>query len=260
VGLHLARWLDRRHESSRPANRKHRLGLHDLARGTTSPFTFDADARFPIWSPDGARIVFLATPKNGQRGMNVKSSSGRGVEQALADSASHRPTDWSRDGRYIIAEAVAGGIWVHPQSGDKKPYSYLHSQFREAEAKLSPDGKWLAYRSNESKRQEVYVVSFPTSDAKFQISTNGGRIPVWSRDGRELCFISADDKMMAVKINTVGGKFQASVPQPLFDVRLGNNPNFDVSKDGRFLIPAVVNEPENEQMTVVLNWQAGLKK
>ena len=190
----------------------------------------------------------------------MKSSSGTGVEQVIEDSPNRRPTDWSRDGRYLFAETTSGGIWVHPQFGDKKPYSYLHSQFREGEAKLSPDGKWLAYTSAESKQLEVYVVSFPTPDAKFQISTKGGRIPVWSRDGRELYFISGDSKMMAVNINTVGGKFQASVPQPLFDVRLGNNPNFDVSKDGRFLIPAVVNEPENEQMTVVLNWQAGLKK
>ena len=150
-----------------------------------------------------------------------------------------------------------------PQFGDKKPFAYLPSSFQEAEAKLSPDGKWLAYRSNESKRLEIYVVSFPTPDAKFQVSTNGGRIPVWSRDGRELYFMSGDSKMMAVKINTAGGKFQASVPQPLFDVRLGNNsPNFDVSKDGRFLIPRATgpSEPDNGPMTVVLNWQAGLKK
>jgi Tol biopolymer transport system component len=233
-------------------------GVHDLARGTASRFTF-GDARFPIWSPDGSRIVFWDFIK---RSMYVKSSDGTGQEEPLVDSPNQRPTDWSRDGQYIIAEQAAstGGIWVHPQFGDKKPYSYLHSQFHEAEAKLSSDGKWLAYRSNESKRDEIYVAGFPTPKGKFQISTNGGRIPVWSRDGRELYFVSADNKMMAVKINTSGGKFQASVPQPLFDVRLPANANFDVSKDGRFLIPMAVDAVANVPMTVVLNWQAGLKK
>jgi len=239
------------------------LWLHDLARGTTSRFTFGY-GRFPIWSPDGARIIFNAPSKNGNN-TTVRIASQTGQEEVLG-SALQRPTDWSRDGRYIIGEE--GGttrntaIWVHPLFGDKKPFAYGHPGFRETEAKLSPDGKWLAYSSDESKRNEIYVESFPTPEGKFQISTDGGRIPVWSRDGRELYFISADNKMMAVKINTAGGKFQASVPQPLFDVRIaaGLSPNFDVSKDGRFLIPTAVGEASNVPMTVVLNWQTGLKK
>jgi Tol biopolymer transport system component len=241
--------------------------LHDLARGTESRFTFSGAARFPIWSPD-SRIAFNGTATN--RGslfvrgnLFVKNSNQTGQEEALGDSPSQRPTDWSRDGRYIIADqggSTSLSIWIHPQFGDKKPYAYFHSsQFRQGEGKLSPDGKWLAYSSNESKRPEIYVVSFPMPERKYPISTNGGRIPVWSRDGRELYFVSADNKMMAVKIDTAGGKFHAGVPEPLFDVRLGNN-NFDVSKDGRFLIPAPVIEQENPPMTVVLNWQAGLKK
>jgi Tol biopolymer transport system component len=239
------------------------LWLHDLTRGTESRFTFGGRAQFPVWSPDGTRIAFVGSSKDGKRTMYAKSSNGTGMEQPIEDSAERRPTDWSRDGRYVIAEAAEGGIWVHPQFGDKKPYAYLHSpQFREAEAKLSPDGKWLAYRSNESKRTEIYVMSFPTPEGgKFQISTTGGRVPVWSRDGRELYFLSADSKMMAVKIETAGGKFHASVPQALFDVLIAaNNPNFDVSKDGRFLIPSQASTSENVPMTVVLNSQAGLKK
>ena len=192
----------------------------------------------------------------------MRNANQTGQEEVLGDSPAQRPTDWSRDGRYIIADhPTTGGIWVHPQFGDKKPFAYGHPGFRENEAKLSPDGKWLAYGSYESKRNEIYVVSFPTPEGKFQISNDGGRIPVWSRDGRELYFISADNKMMAVKINTAGGKFQASVPQPLFDIRMSAGAaNFDVSKDGRFLIPTVVGEASNVPMTVVLNWQAGLKK
>jgi Tol biopolymer transport system component len=248
------------------------LWLHDLARGTASRFTFGGNARLPIWSPDGARIIFNSVPKNGNN-IFVRNANQTGQEEVLGDSPFQLATDWSRDGRYIIAGAVSsslsagigrtGGIWVHPLFGEKKPFAYGHPGFRGTEAKLSPDGKWLAYSSDESKRNEIYVVSFPTPEGKFQISTDGGRIPVWSRDGRELYFISADSKMMAVKINTSGGKFQASVPQPLFDVRMpeGIIPNFDVSKDGRFLIPTVVGGASNNvPMTVVLNWQAGLKK
>jgi Tol biopolymer transport system component len=247
------------------------LWLHDLARGTASRFTFggaDAvvaaiDARFAIWSPDGSRIAFNAAAKNGNN-IFVRDANQTGQEEVLGDSPTQRPTDWSRDGRYIVAEqgGTTGGIWVHPQFGDKKAFAYGHPGFRENGAKLSPDGKWLAYWSNKSKRNEVYVVSFPTPEGESQISTDGGRIPVWSRDGLELYFISADNKMMAVKINTAGGKFQASVPQPLFDVHMaaGLGPNFDVSKEGRFLIPTEVGEASHEPMTVVLNWQAGLKK
>jgi Tol biopolymer transport system component len=238
------------------------LWLHDLTRGATSRFTFGDNALSPIWSPDGARIIFNAPAKNGNN-MFVRNANQTGQEEVLGDSPAQRPTDWSRDGRYIIADQPAtGGIWVHPQFGDKKPFAYGHPGFRENDAKLSPDGKWLAYMSNESKRNEIYVLSFPTPEGgKFQISTDGGRIPVWSRDGRELYFISANNKMMAVKINTAGGKFQASVPQPLFDIRMSaGTANFDVSKDGRFLIPTVVGEASNVPMTVVLNWQAGLQK
>jgi serine/threonine protein kinase/Tol biopolymer transport system component len=237
------------------------LWLFNVLRGTPSRFTFGGHSSFPIWSPDGARIVFLGTGKDGKRGLFLKNSNGTGQEQAIPDSTDRRPTDWSRDGRYIIAETADGDIWVHPQSGGEKPYAYLHSPAREGDAKPSPDGHWLAYQSTESKRVEVYVVSFPRPDAKFQISTNGGSIPVWSRDGRELYFISADNKMMAVEVSTVGGKFQAGIPQALFEVRMNNNnPKFDVSKDGRFLIPTTVSESSNVPMTVVLNWQAGLKK
>jgi Tol biopolymer transport system component len=239
------------------------LWLHDLARNTDSRLNFGGNARFPTWSPDGARITFQATAKNGNN-IFVRNANQTGQEEVLGDSPSQRPTDWSRDGRYIIAEqgGTTGGIWVHPLFGDKKPFAYGHPGFRENEAKLSPTGKWLAYWSNESNRRETYVMSFPTPEVKVPISTAGGRIPVWSRDGRELYFISDNNKMMMVKINTAGGKFQASVPQPLFDVRMlgGIAPNFDVSKDGRFLIPTVLGEVSNLPMTVVLNWQAGLKK
>ena len=110
-------------------------------------------------------------------------------------------------------------IWVLPLFGDRKPFPYLQTEFNEQYAKLSPNGQWLAYTSDESKRNEVYVQTFPTPGGKWQISTNGGSRSVWSRDGKELYFLSADGKMMAVERKGSGAKFEAGLPKPLFDVR-----------------------------------------
>ena len=239
------------------------IWLHDMARGGALRFTAGPGLNsWPIWSPDGSRIVFFhaADPDGGPY---WKAVNGAGKEEVVTEKGA-RVTDWSHDGRYLIAQDFrpgSAGIRVYPQQGDKKPFAYVEGKSVVGGGKLSPNGKWLAYVSNESNRNEVYVQSFPEHAGKWQVSIDGGTEPVWSRDGRELYFMSADSKMMAVKINTAGGKFQASVPQALFDVRLApNNPNFDVSKDGRFLIPTYVIAQENATMTVVLNWQVGLKK
>jgi dipeptidyl aminopeptidase/acylaminoacyl peptidase len=176
-----------------------------------------------------------------------------------------RADDWSRDGRYLI-EGVAvtikkrAGIWVLPLSGDRRAFPYAQTEFNEGSARLSPDGRWLAYSSDETKRNEVYVQTFPSPGGKWQVSTSGGDDPVWSRDSRELFFIGADQKMMAVEVKG-GGKFEAGVPKPLFDTRLANdNASFDVGKDGRFLIPVPIEQAANVPMTVVVNWTAELKK
>jgi hypothetical protein len=125
---------------------------------------------------------------------------------------------------------------------------------------LSPNGQWLAYTSDESQRAEIYVQTFRTPAGKRQVSTNGGSRPVWSRDGKELYFIGSDGKLMAVDVVS-GAKFQAGLPKSLFDARLpGANNWYDVSRDGRFLIPVQLEQPANAPMTVVVNWTAGLKK
>jgi eukaryotic-like serine/threonine-protein kinase len=119
----------------------------------------------------------------------------------------------------------------------------------------------LAYTSDETKRDEVYVQSFPNPGGKWQISTNGGQRPIWSRDGKELFFLGSERKKMMVVDVKSGATFQAGVPKPLFDTHLGgNNPWFDVSKDGRFLIPTRVDDGAVDPITVVVNWPGGLKK
>ncbi len=137
---------------------------------------------------------------------------------------------------------------------------YLNTESQEFDAKLSPSGQFLAYDSDESKRFEVYVQTFPEHGGKWQVSTGGGEYPVWSRDGRELYFISADRTLMAVTVNDNGKKFEAGVPKALFEV--GAIDQFDVSKDGRFLIKVPQDGAASKVplTVVVLNWQAGLKK
>jgi hypothetical protein len=153
-------------------------------------------------------------------------------------------------------------IWVLPLFGDKKPFPYLQTAANEAAVKLSPNGQWLAYQSDENKRNEIYVTSFPQPGGKSQVSTNGGSFPVWSRDGKELYCVAADKKMTAVTVKT-GPKFDAGVPKPLFDVRTDLavfGAGYDVANDGRFLIPVPVEQTATTPITVVVNWQAGLKK
>jgi Tol biopolymer transport system component/predicted Ser/Thr protein kinase len=240
------------------------LWLHDLAQGTASRFTFSAQTnQYPVWSPDGTHIAFLSSRDGGVPNLYQKATSGASQDEALDKSTrTKQPEDWSRDGRYIIEQVndpkTKVDTWVLPLFGDRKPFPYLQTEFSEQAAKLSPNGQWLAYAADETKRFEIYVQSFPTPGGKWQVSTNGGILPIWSRDGKELFFIGADGKLMAVDVKG-SAKFEAGVPKPLFDVRLGGS-QFDVSKDGRFLIPVLTEQVVNAPMTVVVNWTAELKK
>jgi serine/threonine protein kinase len=242
------------------------IWLYDLARGTPTRFTFGPSPSLgPVWSPDGNRIAFSVLRGNGVGGPYQKPASGVGKEEPLdQDPQPHRVEDWSRDGRFVFAQTVnsktGNDIWVFPQFGDRKPYPYLNTEFRETHARLSPNGNWLAYLSDESKRPEVYVQTFPEHGGKWQVSTGGGIDPVWSRDGRELYFIAGDrNKMMAVEVTGNGAKFEPGIPKPLFDV--SGPTGFDVSKDGRFLMLAPVEQAApNVPITVVTNWPAGLRR
>ena len=159
-----------------------------------------------MWSADGGQIAYQSNRSAGSN-LYQKATSGPASEEPLGifqDRPALRKsvTDWSRDGRYILTSLVESypTIWVLPLFGDRKPFPYLHSGFSEGGGKLSPDGRWLAYTSNETKRTEVYVQSFPEPGRKWQVSTNGGDIPVWSRDGKELFFIGPSRKMMSVTV------------------------------------------------------------
>ena len=204
--------------------------------------------------------------------MTVKPANGIGEEEGLLPGANF-PADWSPDGRFIIylhrGVNTRMDMWAFPMFGDRKAYLLSNSVFDEQTPKLSPDGRWLAYSSDETGNYEIYVQSFSPdgklgSDKK-RISTNGGKYPVWRRDGSELFYVATDSAMMATNVKTVGTDFEFSAPKALFTTRMlswGTNfHEFDVSPDGqRFLIGTRIGEPTAPPPTVILSWTALLKK
>jgi eukaryotic-like serine/threonine-protein kinase len=239
----------------------------DLIRGTTSRLTFDpADDNLPIWSPDGLRILY-PNRRSGAFDLYVKSAAGTGQEEVLVKLGTPTGwgTNWSRDGRFILYEIPGANtgedLWVAPQFGDRKPFPYLQTQFNESDGSFSPDGRWVAYVSDESGRNEIYVQAFPLSGTKFQISTGGGTEPTWRKDGTELFYLAADRNLMTVPIK-LGATLEAGAPKSLFPITVTEqNHSFAVANDGqRFLIGTGAGGEKALPMTVVLNWQAGWKK
>jgi Tol biopolymer transport system component len=241
------------------------IWLHDRARDSPSRFTFGpGNNHYPVWSPDGSHIAFTST-RAGDFKLYQKATNGATPDEVLdKDVRSKAPNDWSRDGRFIIEGTfndpkTGFDIWVLPLFGDRRPFPYLQTNFNEVRAKLSPNGQWLAYASDEGKRYEIYVQTFPSAGGKWRVSVDGGSLPVWSRDGKELFYIGADRKMMAVEVKG-GSKFEAGVSKALFDTHLEYFAWFDVSKDGRFLLPTLIERTGPDSVSVVLNWTAGLNK
>ena len=244
------------------------IWVHEVGRGIKTRLTFDASRDlFPVWSPDGTQIAF-SSEREGNRRLFVKRSDGSAPEQVLLDSqALDSPIDWSQDGKYLSFWHRGPGtktgydIWILPMTGERKPYAFLEGEFNESEAMFSPDGRWMAYVSDESGKGEVYVAPFPGPGGKWQASTAGGRTPRWRKDGRELYYLSPDDKMMAVDVGGQGAGLQLGIAHPLFPVHvLPLHSMYDVSRDGRFLVISVGEDKSAVPLTLVVNWTAELKK
>jgi serine/threonine protein kinase len=252
------------------------IWLTDFARGAASRFTFGPGLNLgPIWSPDGSRIVFQ-TGRKGLSEFYEKSSAGGGTERAVllehGERAAHLESltvigsDWSPDGQNLLFSAFAASgfdTWLLPLAGDSKPTKLLGSPSDEIHANFSPDGRFIAYSSNESGRFDVFVQTFPLSEPKWQISTEGGYEPRWRGDGHEIYYLSQDRKLMAVTVGT-GPSF--SVPEPLFQTRVaeGVSPqrtHYVPARDGeRFLVNTQSGDPASAHIIIVLNWTAGLSK
>jgi eukaryotic-like serine/threonine-protein kinase len=239
--------------------------LMDLARGGVTRFTFDpANDGRALWSPDGARIAFDSGRKGAQN-LYLKPSSGAGAEQLLLETPNGKfSQDWSKDGRFLLygeADPKTGrDLWALPMTGnERKPIPIVKTPFEELNGQFSPDGRWLAYESNESGRFEIVVQQFPVPAGKWQVSTGGGIQPRWRADGKELYFIAPEGKMMAASI-AESATFAAGMPIALFPVTLvpgagANKQQYMVSRDGRFLINEPAETSTTTPITLLLNWK-----
>jgi Tol biopolymer transport system component len=245
----------------------------DPQRGIATRLTFDPTlANNPVWSADGRRVFFLST-REGAANLFEQAAGGVGEEHLMLRNAG-TPLSASSDGRFILymrTDPTTGDdIWALPLVGDdRKPFPVLQTAADERAAEFSPDSRWLAYESNESGRFEIYIRSFPAAGAKGQVSTNGGTQPRWRHDGKELYYLAPDGHLTAVAISASadGETLDASVPVPLFLTRLASGggvvpsrSQYAVAPDGRFLMNTVFDEASAPPITIVLNWQAGLKK
>jgi Tol biopolymer transport system component/predicted Ser/Thr protein kinase len=229
----------------------------------------------PVWSPEGGRIVFASFRDSAAR-LALKASNGAGGEEVLSQSSDPKyPSDWSRDGRFLLYSSVdaktKSDLWVLPEptgaGGGRKPEPYLLTEANESQGHFSPDGRWVAYVSDETGRPEIYVQPFPApagAGGKWKISREGGIQPLWRRDGKELFYFSQDRKIMAVDVAT-SPNFKAGVPMPLFvaPVRFASTDQhrYAVSADGKqFLFNTDETVTNSLPITVVLNWTAALDK
>jgi Tol biopolymer transport system component len=238
------------------------IWIDDLARGTLSRLTFEGDNHFPIWTPDGQRVVF----DRAGDGLFEKSATGAAAEERLtASSHGQRAASWSPDGRVLMftdadvpqgAAAPGGDIWSLAQ-GSNRPQLFLKARFNEVAPQLSPDGQHVAYESSESGQSEIYVRPFPTDGPKLQISTEGGHEPLWASNGREL-FYRTGDKIMVSEIR-VGPPFTAGNPHVLFeepDYPFHGFGTYDVMPDGKHFV-FVENGGRHDgsaDLRVILNW------
>jgi eukaryotic-like serine/threonine-protein kinase len=243
--------------------------LYDLSRETLTRFTFEGDTNYdPVWTPDGKRIAFQSN-KEGRPNLFWQLADGSGGLERLGTSEYLQgPSSLSADGQllaFVEINPITGyDIWVLRMS-DRKAQPFLQTPFLESAPHFSPDGRWLAYVSDESGHREIYVQPYPGPGGKWQISTDGGGEPVWNPNGREL-FYRSGDKMMAVDITTQPG-FAAGKPRMLFEGPYQPTPatfsNYDISSDGqRFLMlkPAEQGQTAPTQINVVLNWFEELKR
>ncbi|MGH9316914.1 MAG: protein kinase domain-containing protein, partial [Thermoanaerobaculia bacterium] len=245
--------------------------IYETSGGIPTRLTFDAaiDAS-PFWSPDGSRILFMSLRKN-HPDLYQKSASGAGSEDSvLASERTKYPTDWSPDGRFILYEALDPKtnleLWALPVGGDRQPVPFIKTTFGVSHGQFSPDGRWVAYASNESGKREIYVAPFPGPGGNWKVSSAGGSEPRWRRDGKELYYMAPDGKLMTVDVKA-GAKFEADAARPLFQTRRREHISaadlfsYDVSADGqRFLVNTDVGEAASSPLTVVLNWTAELKR
>ena len=237
-------------------------------RGTASRLLDDrAGAHLPVWSPDGHRVLFASNRLGGVDLFQIA------ADGSAPDTLVHRSregnvevTDWSLDGRLALYQTNRHGnydILAIPLSGAGGPRPLLETTANEIHGQFSPDGRWIAYTSDESGSPEVFVQRFPGGGSKSRVSTRGGAQPRWRRDGRELYYLAPDGGLMAVPVTARAGSIDAGSPRTLFDTGITGSfvdrrNQYVVTRDGtRFLVNVSSNDTNSAPITVILNWDAG---
>jgi len=245
--------------------------IYDLVRNVPTRLTFTPTLNvLPVWTPDGKRIAYSSNQAENRLQMFMKNADGSGKEERLLeDKDDDRMNDISRDGKYIVFNKVSGSgntgydLWILPLSGERKAEPYLATKFTEAEGKVSPDGRWLSYFSDESGKWEVYISTFPKFSSKWQVSTGGGNRAVWGPNGKEIYYKSNDNKLMVVLLTFTANSVKPGQVREMFPLPLlqGTSLNlYDVARDGR-IIANVTNETNTATpISFVVNWTGMMKK
>jgi serine/threonine-protein kinase len=233
------------------------IWVYDLERSTLTPQTLRGNNNDAIWTPDGSRLTFSSS-RGSVSNLFWQPADGSGPAERLTTSVNWQNADaWSPDGKTLVLTdyGTTAELWIVPLDADRKARPVLRGPFNVSQARVSPNGRWLAYASDESGREEVYVVPFPGAGGRLPISTNGGREPLWARDGREL-YYREGDRIMAVAV-TSDATFSARKPAFLFEAKPvpGEEKTYDVTSDGEFLMiePGESDTPPSH-INVVLNW------
>jgi serine/threonine-protein kinase len=247
--------------------------LYEFARDTMTQLTVERRSFWPHWTPDGRRLVFSSEVPAAMPGELLSSDlfwrpadGSRRAEELLERELVQDPTSWSPDGKLLVfnsGDFVPGfDIWVLPIEGDREPWPFLETPAGEYQGVLSPDGRWIAYVSDETGREEIYVTSFPRPSRRWTISTEGGTAPAWARKGLEL-FYWQGERMMAVEFLTEPDVAPAK-PKLLFvgpySDLIPHGRNYDVGPDGRFIMIKSVQEAPPTQVNIIFNWVEELKR
>jgi Tol biopolymer transport system component len=255
------------YDQANPDGREIGIWITDLTTDAARRLTLDNSlSQVPIWSPDGKRMLFTSNRRVFNR-MFEKNADGSGAEEEIGGKEKVRQMvgwDWSRDGKYLL-ERKENELWYYTPS-DRESKPYVQGQYAVRNAQFSPDGKFVAYASNETGGWEVYVTPFPVANSKWQVSHGGCEEPRWGRDGKELFCLSPEGTLMPVKVN-LGSSFEAMTPVALFQSRRRQKISsqdvftYAMGNDGnRFLFNTIVDRRQAAPLWIVQNWAQQMEK